>query len=301
VVWIAQIGGLMPHDKISMVCIGAQKSATTTLHEILLQHPMIALPRHKEIDYFINAKKYGHENKLYEEFDHDSNTKVKMIINPNYSCHPHAIQRLHNYNPHLKIVFIIRNPIDRAISQYKLRVRNLDEKRSLHHVVISEMSKSTFKYPCTSILYRSDYLVQLQHLLQFFPRHQIYVMLFEDFVKDQNLHVNQLLKWLDLSEMDFEQIKANETHEVQLTPLWKLTRFIPLTIRMLVKDVISTQIYKDIKRLFSSSTPSVKMEDYTHRLLVQHFSKMIMPLETLTGLSLDVWNLSIMEKQDESQ
>lgn len=95
--------------------IGAQKAGTTWLHTMLSQHPMLKLPQAKELHYW--DKQFPHAPvQNYLNFFQDTD-RLEGEITPSYASLPlTTIQVIHQHLPALKLIYSLRNPIDRAWS-----------------------------------------------------------------------------------------------------------------------------------------------------------------------------------------
>jgi hypothetical protein len=119
--------------KPNFIIIGAQRCGTTSLYNYLTRHPSILPARVKEVHYFdyksyrgllwykANFPMLTHKLKRY--------IKQKTIItgeaSPFYLYHPHAFKRIAQVLPNIKLIVILRNPVDRALSHYIHEVNNL--------------------------------------------------------------------------------------------------------------------------------------------------------------------------------
>lgn len=101
--------------------IGAQKSGTSSLFHYLGQHPALRPAFRKEVHYFDGGLKNG-ESWYRSHFCLDSpggHQAVKAFeASPLYLFHPLAARRIHDRIPGMKLVVVLRNPVERAISQY---------------------------------------------------------------------------------------------------------------------------------------------------------------------------------------
>lgn len=109
------------------IIIGAQKAGTTSLYNYLIEHPSIFPAFKKEVLYFdVNYRKGIH---WYKSFF--PTTIFKFLISkysnrrfitgeasPYYILYPHAAKRIHSTLPKVKIIILLRNPINRSFSQY---------------------------------------------------------------------------------------------------------------------------------------------------------------------------------------
>jgi len=281
--------GTIMSKKVEIMVVGAQKCGTTSLHDILSNHPQLELPFLKELYFFTNSKQYANVANFHQHYKF-LDGKVAMNITPNNMCHPHAMQRIYDYNPQMKIVVMLREPTARCISQYKMRERTLKEKRSFKEVVNFELNDKNLGQPdCLSIVYRSMYDLQIQGILDVFPRNQVYFILFEDFVKDQQKSVNDLLAWCNLSSFSFEPVNSNESFYPKKTLIWRLLMKFPARYLRYIQTKLNVNIRQNLKDIYKKrGTPPI-IDIETIHTLQAFFKERIDETERLTGLNLDVW------------
>ncbi|MEL7147808.1 MAG: sulfotransferase domain-containing protein, partial [Bacteroidota bacterium] len=104
------------------LCIGAQKSGSSTLYWWLKQHPQLAMSFDKESKFL--DRYYSKGEKWYRhQFPLASSRKLAGDNTPYYLFHPLVPERAHALCPNAKVIMILRNPIDRAYSQYQMECR----------------------------------------------------------------------------------------------------------------------------------------------------------------------------------
>src|SRR2546429_7073426 len=118
-------------QKVDFLVAGAQKSGTTALNYYLRRHPYIALPIKKELHFFDNDELFAGGNVSYEPLHEmfqparpggiaGENTPIYLYWRP-------ALPRIRDYNPAMKFIVILRNPIERAFSQWNMqRTRGIE-------------------------------------------------------------------------------------------------------------------------------------------------------------------------------
>jgi hypothetical protein len=108
--------------------IGAQKSGTTALFSYLIQHPQIKGAKSKEVHFFNSATRYDLGRNFYRsQFEQGAFNTFYLDASPSYLVNPDACARIFEYNPKIKMIAILRNPIDRAFSawnMYRTRYRS---------------------------------------------------------------------------------------------------------------------------------------------------------------------------------
>jgi hypothetical protein len=109
--------------------VGAQKSGTTSLFGYLQQHPRIAKCRVKEVHFFDNAYHRGERwyRAHFPRADRRGPPRMVGEASAYYLCHPHAPRRIRELLPRVKLIAILRNPTERAISHYFHEVRKKRE------------------------------------------------------------------------------------------------------------------------------------------------------------------------------
>jgi len=98
--------------KVQFIGIGAPKSGTTWIHQCLVEHPDVCMAQGKGTHYFCSP---GGD---YHSFFSHCKDQVVGEFSPSYLSDPNACLRIKEYNSEVKIIVCLRNPINRAISQY---------------------------------------------------------------------------------------------------------------------------------------------------------------------------------------
>jgi tetratricopeptide (TPR) repeat protein len=126
----------------NFIIIGTVKGGTTSLYSYLTKHPLILPAIRKEI-YFWNDKR-SFDRGLDWYYSHFPEISTNQICNsgeasPNYLLSPHAGERLAQVFPQTKLILLLRNPIDRAVSHHYMNVALAQEHRSLDIALLSEL------------------------------------------------------------------------------------------------------------------------------------------------------------------
>lgn len=108
--------------KVDFFVVGAMKAGTTALFETLNKIPEVSVGKIKEFDFFIAERSMPTSFEDYHD-NFESSCRVWGEVAPNYSkrgTFSNVARRIHNYNPNAKIIYIKRNPIQRALSELKM-------------------------------------------------------------------------------------------------------------------------------------------------------------------------------------
>lgn len=154
------------------VGIGAQKCASTWLHRILAEHPQVAVPGIKEIDFF--SYHFDHGYQWYERCFHGAVLeRARGEISPSYFSDPAVPGRVARYLPGAKILLSLRDPVERALSNHRHEVR-------VGHLTGADLSFETGLKNNPMYVEQGLYATHLRNWLQHFDRADILIILMED-------------------------------------------------------------------------------------------------------------------------
>ena len=203
----------------NLFLVGAMKSGTTTLHELLAGHPEIAMSEPKEPCHFISgealqrlwpemwAKGYWKNEQTYLDiFPNNPNARWRGESSTDYSKRPlidGIAKRIAAYNADARIVYIMRDPVERTISHYWHMTELRGEKRSILEAINDDPHYTDV----------SNYAFQLAPYLEHFGRNRIYVLTFEALKANPQAIVSELCRWLSVAE-NFEPDRPHAAHNV---------------------------------------------------------------------------------------
>jgi Sulfotransferase domain len=155
----------------NLIVIGAAKCGTTSLHEYLDEHPQIAMSREKELHFFVDRKNWGRGIPWYEA-QFDASAPVRGESSPGYSAYPlyeGVPARMAATIPDAKLVYLVRDPVERVVSHYTHRTVNWPEMGTLEEALADAHVREWLVTP-------SRYWLQLEQYLEHFPPEQILVV-----------------------------------------------------------------------------------------------------------------------------
>jgi len=159
----------------NFIIVGAQKSGTTTLYDILAQHNDIYLSSTKESKFFVDEEKYNRGIEFYsnEYFSNYNGEKAIGEIDPEYIFFEDVPQRLrYDISSNLKLIFILRNPVARAYSHYLMTYKRGWDELSFEEAIKEEpqrIQKDFFSKHHQSYITRGYYSKQIKRYLEYFP------------------------------------------------------------------------------------------------------------------------------------
>lgn len=190
---------------IDFMGIGAEKSATTWIADCLRDHPEIFVPKEKEIYFFndldphllsVENPKFKKGIGWYRKFFDDADVKQKKgEFSPTYLYSKRTARRIKKFFPDIKIIVSLRNPVERAFSQY------LHDKRlGLIHKSVS--FEDAFREN-SSLEEKSLYYKYLKYYYKFFPKKNILVILYDDIKIKPLKTIRGIYKFLGVRDINF--------------------------------------------------------------------------------------------------
>ncbi len=273
--------------KVNVICVGAQKSGTTTLYTILTKHPEFTFAHIKEVQYFATDPYTANHLAYHAHYRGRELNRWIADFTPRYLAHPDAASRIAAYNPDTHIIILLRDPVQRAISHYQMKIRNGNEKRPFAEVVqtdIEALKKGITVETGQSVVGRGLYAAQIARYDALFPNKQIHVMRFDDLVKYQEATVNALLERLGSAPiMLSETVHANPAFEPQLKRVWKVVSRLPMVYTARLRMLLRNQS----RRSITQTTPQI--DEATLTLLRAFYREDLLTLQTRTDWDLSDW------------
>ena len=212
----------LPGALPAFIVIGAQKCGTGFFYRRLKKHPSIKPSKAREVHYFDDN---FHEGLAWykSQFPGIKNTRAKITgeKSPYYLFHPHAPRRVSEVLPDVRLISLLRDPVDRAYSSYQHQVRAGRETLSFEAAIEAEegrllderermLADETYVSPNHrhfSYLSRSVYVDQLKSWHQYFGRDQLLVLKSEDMFERPQQVLNRAVGFCGLPEWDFGPLK----------------------------------------------------------------------------------------------
>ena len=188
----------------NFLVIGAQKAGTTSLQKIFESDNRFFLPDCKEVQYF----SLNHEKGVKWYSSHFTNALKNQIIGeitPYYLFHPKAAKRIKELLPNIQLIALLRDPVERTISQYFHARRHGFENLSIADALRNEKERlkngSTYSHQKHSYISRSKYINQLDSYHSIFNKSKILVLRSEDLFFNPNLIWGKIQNFLMMKEL----------------------------------------------------------------------------------------------------
>ena len=278
----------------NFIIIGAGKCGTTSLYNYLDRHPQVYLCPHKETYFFVpeptrsKLQPWGAITDFDDYanlFKDASNDSVVGEISTTYYRHAETAKQIYQILPQVKIVAILRDPANRAFSDYQMHFRRGNEKADFSQLIAPE---NRFIKP-------GFYYSELIPYFEVFQPEQIKILLFADLVKNPTTFIEDLFEFIevdptfnpDTSVKSREGgLPKNQTLNMLLTkpnPFRKLAAsvlglFIPLSLRQKIRSSLVKQNIKPVKL-----SPKLRQQ------LIEIYRHDILKLQKLIDRDLSAW------------
>jgi hypothetical protein len=211
------------HKYPDFLIIGAQKAGTTFLYSVLRQHPQIIEPVHKEahfFDYDWNFDKGLFHYKLNFDLSFRFKKSQKTFeATPDYLAHKEVPKRLSNYFPHIKMIMILREPVSRAYSAWKMHhflFQNhrknswLYDPRTFQNVVEDGLNEKSNGWDLLNHVGRSLYGMQIENYMNYFEKDQFLILFQKDLEEAPQKVIYEICRFVNIEEFDLLSLNKND-------------------------------------------------------------------------------------------
>ena len=276
----------------NLIVIGAAKCGTTSLYHYLGAHPEISMPAMKELKFFVREHNWERGLDWYASWFADVSAPVRGDVSPQYTNYPRfrgVPERMHSVVPDAKLIYLVRDPVERLISYYVERyARGLERRELADAITLSP----TDPYTGPS----SRYCTQLEQYLPYYPLDQILVLTQEDLLRRRRATLREIFRFLGVDDSfdapQFDRLNnlSNSKRYVQRRPRWLSSDphpapigRLPWNLRARAKRIAYLPFTRPVER--PTLAPDLR------RALTEHFAPDAERLRALTGKPLDDWSV----------
>jgi len=208
----------LPLSAPNFLIIGQAKCGTTSLYTYMTQHPQILPAIRKEINFWNRDSTFNRGLNWYLAHFPSVASEKKLITGEattTYLDSGKTAQRLWRFFPHMKIIILLRHPVERTLSHYYMNCRYRWENSSLKEAIFSELdilSKQP-KIDLHSQVYatngfyitRSKYIESVKQWMELFPKEQFLILQSEEFFVAPATTVNQVFQFLAIEPYQLQE------------------------------------------------------------------------------------------------
>ena len=290
----------------NFLIIGVQKAGTTSIYNYLRQHPQVYMSPIKETNFLEKDwEKVGREQNLYNSNGIDTWEKYCQLFadakdeialgeaSPNYLFHyESSVERILKYVPEAKLIAILRNPIERAYSDYLMHIRDeIGEQLSLK-AEIELRPRSSF------LLKKGFYSTQLKYYFENFDNSQIKIYLYDDLKANPIKLMQDLYKFIgvdssfcpDMSEkVQMAQIPKSRLVNKLLKKQNPVRSFVAKNLKLFLPEAQRQKLRSQLIKLNSDGKEKAKLSQEERKMLKDLYQEEIVSLQELIGRDLSGW------------
>jgi hypothetical protein len=230
---------------------GTMKAGTTSLFIYLADHPEICASKTKETRFFLDAdypldvkSKFRFEDGLDKYdiyFNHCKRERLRLEASPQYLCSPGTPSKIKKSLPDVKIVFILREPIDRLISEYRFlkQLNELPLEVSFEEYVQSQLHGRPAELHRIRALEEGRYSIYLKPYFDLFGRDRLCILKYEDLKQNANTLLTKVCRFTGIDPTFYQDYSFqifNKTQMMKSVRLHNVYRQIILGLRARVYD-----------------------------------------------------------------
>jgi hypothetical protein len=214
----------------TFLLIGAMKAGTTTLYQHLSLHPQIAMSAKKELDFFVGELNHRRGVDWYRtQFRSRELALALGEASTSYSMYPHfdgVPGRIAETSPEMKLIYLLRHPIERIRSQYLHDSLLGIETRPPADAVLKDARYLDF----------SRYAMQIEQYLQFFPRTQLLLLQLDDLRQRRAQSLDRVFRFLGVDPSPSQTAEAIEANALR-------SKYVPPAG---VRRLVGTSVYRHV-------------------------------------------------------
>ncbi|BAQ61779.1 putative sulfotransferase protein [Geminocystis sp. NIES-3708] len=275
----------------NFIIIGAMKCGTTSLHYYLNCHPEISMSREKELNFFIYERNWNKGIQWYQS-QFQGNGKIYGEASPNYTYFPkwsETAKLMYQTVPHAKLIYLVRDPIERLISHYIHHYADRIENHSLTDA-LANCQENGYRY----YLSCSRYYFQLEQYLKYFSPSNILIITTEELSQFPQKTLQTIFKFLEVSEnfqmINYKRKLHRSIYKRRRTDLGNTISKLPLINNI---DTLSPPLRHYIKKIvyfpFSQGISKPILEKDLKNQLIQYFKTDVHKLRKFTDKDFQEW------------
>lgn len=279
----------------NLIIIGAFKSGTTSLHYYLGLHPDISMSKEKELRFFVEGMNWEKGIEWYES-QFTGPAAIHGEASPSYTDYPFhggVPARMHAVVPEAKLIYILRDPVERIISDYVQEVADGREERTLTEALADVRAN---RY-----LLRSQYYLQLEQYLPYYPPSRILILTLEELNCRRRETLKRVFRFLDVDDSFESVLFARKRHRSwskrRKTRVGASLSRLPMMafLERLPPDVGGIHVRELAKKViyfpFSRKVDRPSLDGRLREAVIEYLRDDVSRLRKFTGLAFEMWCL----------
>lgn len=301
----------------NFLVIGAAKSGTTSLYHYLKQHPQIYMSPKKELNFFVfdgedvdtdslvnegGKKRYNWLKSLSITSFQDYQAQFEGVIDekaigeasPTYLYHPSSAQRIHQYNPEMKLIAVFRNPVTRASSHFAQYLANNQEPQPdfAQAIKMEDIKVHSIWWDYRHYIRMGFYYSQIRRYLELFGQSQIRIYLYEDFCNNPLKMLEDIYSFLEVDNSFIANTSVRYWEAKQ--PKNKVVHSLFTSrnpLKKAVKNILPSRVQQVVTNLKNRNLVKIQVPLSTEarNYLTSIYREDILNLQNLIGRDLSLW------------
>lgn len=272
--------------------IGAQKAGTTYLYQLLKQHSSICVARFKELHFFQADREYrkGIEN-FKRKFDITEKTEYLADFTPSYIVETGTLEKIKAmFGDDAVIIVMLRDPIERAFSQYRMECSKRNEKRSFNELIKEELANEK---KLRSFTGRGLYSEQLDRVFSLFKKENIQIIGFEDITTRTYETLERIYNFLNIDhEVINIEVEQNTTPDSRPRGIAGLYYRVPFAFRRKFYDfspVFTEFLREKFTKAKRVEVNEAVLDDESKEMLSEFYKQSNKTLNQKYGIDTSKW------------
>jgi hypothetical protein len=285
----------------TFLVIGAYKAGTTSLHHVLRAHPQVFVPERREPSFFAFADAADPTNPAWARCVRDEAEYHSMFapadgalavgeVSPEYLLHPSAAASIARRVPDVTLLAVLRNPADRAFSDWVMYRREGTEKLDFEAALDVQEERHRRGEPTGFYLATGAYAEQVRRYVDVFGSDRLHIWLYEDVSADADRAYAEMFTAIGVDPTVPQQTR--EHHNLGAVPVGTRDR-LAYTARTRLRPLTSKLPLAGARRRLSAKLDErlvrPSLDPATRRRLVEHFRRDVESLQDLIGRDLSSW------------
>lgn len=260
-------------SKPNFIIAGERRSGSTTLYEVLKQHSEIVMYPMSDMDFFIEKKLFAKTPPTnitpWEDYANIEDYKKRFPETDKKTAQKDADlfwwkpahKRLSNHLPETKFIFVLRNPVKRAESQYWNEVRKGRELRSFEKAIKESKKNTPNDWHNLHLEYkeRGCYINSLNHFFEYIPQNRCHVVILEKLFKNWGEEMLKIANFLEIEKEEAKSLKpilSNKENVLIINPkientiLSKLIRLYDRCCNAIIRSLVKDKHLKNILQAY---------------------------------------------------
>jgi hypothetical protein len=271
----------MQAKDVNFLIIGAAKSATTWLQQTLQADPAVSMPD-PELHYFSRFYHRGHDW-YFDQFPKTEGKRLTGEKSNSYLDTPAAAERIRLLLPHTKLIVQLRNPVERAYSDYCMLYRRGEVGGDIR-VHLSSRGNDNNRF-----LVGGSYYNQLQQYREHFPESQMLALLFEDMIAQPEVQISKVRSFLGLPADAPQAVVAKKVKDRSEPMIGPRLRKAIKPLKPLLRPIRANPVFAAFWRRFAREISYPPLTPEVRSQLIDFYARDVERLEKMLKRDLSYW------------